>query len=71
MEEGEINGRAGIEVVMEDMDYAKIQNKIIKPKKTVAEETGPELSDELRAQFSTARDRKKPKNPSNDGVKQE
>jgi hypothetical protein len=51
MEEGELNNVAGKEVVMEDMDYVKLKNKVIKPKKRVAEETGPELSseEELRA----------------------
>jgi hypothetical protein len=51
MEEGEINE----EVVMEDVDYAELKNKIVKPKKRVAGETGPELSseEELMAQFST------------------
>jgi hypothetical protein len=72
MEEGEINDVAGEEVVMEDMDYAKVKNKVIKPKKRIAGETGPELSsyEELRAQFSTVRNSKKPKKSSNDGVKQ-
>jgi hypothetical protein len=42
MEEGEINDIAGEEVVMQDMDYAKVKNKIIKLKKTVAGETGPD-----------------------------
>jgi hypothetical protein len=62
MEEGEINDIAGEEVVMEDMDYAKVKNKVIKSKKRVVGETGPELSsdEELRAQFSTVRNRKKP-----------
>jgi hypothetical protein len=71
MEEGEINYLAGEEVVMEDMDYAKVKNKVIKPKKRVAEETIPELSsdEELRAQFSTVSNRKKPKKSSKDGVK--
>jgi hypothetical protein len=69
---GEINGVVGEEVVMEDMDYTKLKNKVTKPKKRVAGETGPELSsdEELRAQFSTARNSKKPKKSTNDGVKQ-
>jgi hypothetical protein len=47
---------------MEDMEYTNVKNKVIKPKKRVARETGPELSsdEELRAQFSTVRNRKKP-----------
>jgi hypothetical protein len=32
MEEGEINYVAGEEVVMEDMDYAKVKNKVYKTK---------------------------------------
>jgi hypothetical protein len=43
MEEGEINDEAGEEVVMEDMDYAELRNKFVKPKKRVAGETGLEL----------------------------
>jgi hypothetical protein len=71
MEEGEINEVNGEEAVMDDMDYAKVNNKVIKPKKMVAGETGPELSsdEELRAQFSTVRNRKRPKKSSNDDVK--
>jgi hypothetical protein len=68
MEDGEINVVAGEEVVMKNMDYAKVKNKVIKPKKRIAGGTGLELSlsEELRAQFST----KIQKKPSNDGVKQ-
>jgi hypothetical protein len=44
--EGEINGEAGEEVVMEDMDYAELKNKFVKPKKRVAGESGPQLSSE-------------------------
>jgi hypothetical protein len=68
MEEGEISNVAG----EEDMDYAEVKNKVIKPKKMVVGETGPELSsdEELSAQFSTVRNRKKPKKSSNGGVKQ-
>jgi hypothetical protein len=53
MEEGEINGVDGEEVVMEDMDYAKL----IKQKKRVAGEVGHELlsDEELRAQFSAVK----------------
>jgi predicted metal-dependent hydrolase len=72
MEEGEINDVAGEEVVMEDMDYAKVKNKVIKPKTRVAGETGPELSsdEELRALFSTVGNRKKKRKSTNDSVKQ-
>jgi hypothetical protein len=71
MEEGEINDVAGEEVVMEDMDYAKVKNNVIKPKKGVAGETGAELSsdEELRTQFSTVRNRKKTKEYTNDSTK--
>jgi hypothetical protein len=64
MEEGEINDEAGEEVVMEDMDYAELKSKFVKPKKRVAGETGPELSseEELMAQFSTVRSRKNQRN---------
>jgi hypothetical protein len=63
MEEGEMNDIVGEEVVMEDMDNAKLKNKVFKPKTRVAGETGPELSsdEKLRAQFSTVRNRKKTK----------
>jgi hypothetical protein len=62
-EEGEINDKAG-EEVMEDMDYAELKNKFVKPKKRVAGETWPELSseEELMAQFSTVRSRRKQRN---------
>jgi hypothetical protein len=36
MEEREINDEAGEEVVMEDMDYAELKNKFVKPKKRIA-----------------------------------
>jgi hypothetical protein len=64
MEEGEINDEAGEEVVMEDMDYAELKNKFVKPMKRVAGETGPELSseEELMAQFITVRNRKDKQN---------
>jgi hypothetical protein len=64
MEEGEINDESGEEVVMEDMDYAELKNKFVKPKKRVSGETGPELSseEELMAQFSTVRSRKNQRN---------
>jgi hypothetical protein len=63
MEEGEISDEAG-EEVMEDMDYAELKNKFVKPKKRVAGETGLELSseEELMAQFSTVRSRKNQRN---------
>jgi hypothetical protein len=56
MEGGQINVEAGEELVTEDMDYAELKNKFVRPKKRVAGETGPELSseEELMAQFSTA-----------------
>jgi hypothetical protein len=46
---------------VEDMAYAKVKKKVIKPKTKVSGETGPEFSsdEELRAQFSTTRNRKK------------
>jgi hypothetical protein len=71
MEEGKINDVGGEEVVMGNMVYAKVKNKIIKPKKRAAGDTGTELSsdEELRAQFSTVRNRKKNKS-TDDGVKQ-
>jgi hypothetical protein len=58
MDEGEIDDDAGEEVVMEAMDYAELKNKFVKPKKRVANKTGPELSSEedLMAQFSIVRD---------------
>jgi hypothetical protein len=64
MEEGEINDEAGEEVVMEDMHYAELKNKFVKPKKRVAGETWPELSseEELMAQFSTVISRKNQRN---------
>jgi hypothetical protein len=48
-------------MVMENMGCAKVKNKIIKQKKRVAGETGLELSsdEELSAQISTVRNRKK------------
>jgi hypothetical protein len=69
--EREIIDVDGEEVMMEDMDYAKVKNKVIKPKKRIAGGTGPELSsaEELGAQLRTVRNRKK-KKTSNDGVKQ-
>jgi hypothetical protein len=63
-EEGEINDEDGEEVVMEDMDCAKLKNNFVKPKKRVAGETGPELSSdvELMAKFSTVSSRKTQRN---------
>jgi hypothetical protein len=46
MEEGEINDAAGEEVVMEDMNYAKLKNEVSKLKKRTELETRPELSSE-------------------------
>jgi hypothetical protein len=43
IEDGEIYDEAGGEVVMEDMDQAKLKNKVVKPKKRTARKTGPEL----------------------------
>jgi hypothetical protein len=37
MEEGEINDEAGEEVVMEDMDYAELKNKFVKPRRGLQE----------------------------------
>jgi thioredoxin-related protein len=64
MKEGEINDEAVKEVVMEDMDYAELKNKFVKPKKRVAGETVPELSseEELMAKFSTVRSHKNQRN---------
>jgi hypothetical protein len=63
-EEEEINDEPAEEVEMEDKDYAKLTNKVVKPKKRVAGKAGPELSseEELMAQFSTVRRCKKPRN---------
>jgi hypothetical protein len=49
---------------MEDMDYAELKNKFVKPKKSVAGETGPELSSEkeLMAKYSTVRSCKNQRN---------
>jgi hypothetical protein len=59
MEEGEIYDEAGEEVVMEDIDYAKVKNKVMKSKKRVGGEIGLGLSseEELMGQFSTVRSR--------------
>jgi hypothetical protein len=72
MEVGEIDDEAGEEEVMEDMDNAKLKNKVVKPKKRVAGKTGPELSseEELKAKFSTVRGGKNPKKSVTDDVKQ-
>jgi hypothetical protein len=37
VEEGEIYDEAEEEVVMEDMDYAKVKNKVMKSKKSLGE----------------------------------
>jgi hypothetical protein len=68
VEEGEICDETREEVVMEDME----KNKVMKSKKRVAGETGPGFSseEELMAQFSTVKSRKKPKKSVNDDVKQ-
>jgi hypothetical protein len=72
MEEEEINDEPAEEVEMEDKDYAKLRNKVVKPKKKVAGKAGPELSSEkeLMAQFSAVRGRKKPKKSVTDDLKQ-
>jgi hypothetical protein len=72
MEEEEINDEAAEEVEMEDKDYTKLRNKVCKPKKRVVGKAGPEFSseEELRAQFSTVRSRKRPKRSVTDDVKQ-
>jgi hypothetical protein len=59
-QEMEVNTMEDGEMVMEDMDYAKVKNKFTKPNKSAAGETGPELSsdEELRVQFSTVINRK-------------
>jgi hypothetical protein len=44
MEEGEIYAEPGEVVVMEDMDYATLKNKLMKSKKRVGGETGPGFS---------------------------
>jgi hypothetical protein len=69
-EGGEINYVIGEDLV-ENMDYPKLKTKLIKPKKKVAGETGPELSsdEELMAQFRTVRNRKKTNKSTNYGVK--
>jgi hypothetical protein len=48
---------------MEDMDYAKLKNKVVKSKKRIGGEIGPGFSseEELVGQFSTVRSRKKTK----------
>jgi hypothetical protein len=59
--------------VMEDMDQAKLKNKVVKPKKRTARKTGPELwsEEEQMAEFSTVRNRKKIKKIGNRGRKAE
>jgi hypothetical protein len=63
-EEEEINDETAEEMEMENKDYAKLRNKVVKPKKRVAGKAGPEVSseEELMAQFSTVRRRKSKKN---------
>jgi hypothetical protein len=72
MEEEEINEEAEEEVEMADKDYAKLKNKVVKPKKRVAGKAGPELSleEELVALSNTVRRRRKPKKSVTDDVKQ-
>jgi hypothetical protein len=71
MEGGEIYDEAGEEVVMEDMDQAKLKDKIVKPKKRAAGKAGPELSSEKEqiAKFSTVRSPKKARKLVTDDVK--
>jgi hypothetical protein len=47
--EGELNDVAGEEAMMEDMDYTKVKNKFIKPKKMFAGETDKIPSSEALA----------------------
>jgi hypothetical protein len=54
MEEGEMYDEAGEEVVIEDMDHAKLKNKVVKPKKRTARKTGPESSSEEEQMASSA-----------------
>jgi hypothetical protein len=63
-EQEEINDKAEEEMVMEDVDYAKLKNKFVKPKKGAAGETRTELSSEgeLKAQFTTVKRRKHQRN---------
>jgi hypothetical protein len=72
MEQEEISDEAEEEVVMEDVDYSKLKNKFVKPKKRAAGETRPELSseEELKAQFTTVRRCKRPNKSVSDDVKQ-
>jgi hypothetical protein len=72
IEQEEISDEAEEEVVMEDVDYAMLKNKFVKPKKRVAGETRPELSseEELKAKYTTVRRRKRPKKLIIDDVKQ-
>jgi hypothetical protein len=53
------------------MDCAKVKDYVSRPKWVAGEEV-PELPlrEELKAQFSTVRNRKKPKKSLNDGEKQ-
>jgi hypothetical protein len=71
MKQEEISDEAEEEVVMEDVDDAKLKNKFVKPKKRPLGETRPELSseEELKAQFTTVRIRKRPKKSVTDDVK--
>jgi hypothetical protein len=72
IEQEEISDEAEEEVVMVHMDYAKLKNKFVKPKKRAAGERRPELSseEELKAQFTTVRRHKRPKKSVTDDVKQ-
>jgi hypothetical protein len=67
MEKGEINDVVWEEVVMEDMDYAK---ELSNRRRGLREKQDSELSsdEEVRAQFSTVRTRRKQNKAKNDGV---
>jgi hypothetical protein len=71
MEEREINEVTGKEVVMKDTDYEKVSNKVMKPRKRVAGERGPQFlsNEEFRAKFCTGRYRKNSMTSANDSAK--
>jgi hypothetical protein len=60
--------KLGKKRLMEDMDHAKVKDKVIKLKKRVAGETGPEVSSE--EELITVRSRKEQNKSLNDGLKQ-
>jgi hypothetical protein len=65
MEKGDISEEAGEEVVMEEMDCAKLKNKVMKSKKRLGGETRPECSseEEPMAKFNIVRSLKNIRNP--------